>query len=79
MAKEERKNISHWLQSNALWDEEELKNGTLGVFLPPEIFGFGNSQPKASRVLQEATLECLAKLQLEWEEYRSLARDSNIL
>lgn len=61
-----------------MWAEEELRNGTLGVFLLLEIFGVGYSPAKNFVTLARSHLENLAKLQFECEEYRSLARDFNV-
>lgn len=61
-----------------MWAEEEGRNGTLGVFLLLEIFGFGYSPAKSFMTSVRSRLEYLAKLQFECEEYRSLARDFNV-
>lgn len=61
-----------------MWAEEELRNGTLGVFLLLEIFGFGYSPAKSFMTPARSHLEYLTKLQFEHEEYRSLARGFNV-
>lgn len=74
----EKKISSTDIRTTSLWAEEELRNGTLGVFLPLEIFGFGYSPAKSLATPARSCLEYMAKLQFGCEEYRSLVRDFNV-
>lgn len=77
-SQKEKKISSIGFRTASLWAVDELRNGTLGVFLSLEISDFGYSPVKSFTIPTRGCLEHLAKLQFEGEEHRSLVRDFNV-
>lgn len=76
-SQEDRKIPSTDCQAASLW-AEELRNGTLGVFLTLEIHSLSYSPAQSFVTPARSCLEYLAKLQVQCEENRSSAKDFSV-